>query len=395
MRIRSHAGLLAALGLSVGGLTALALSISAGAASGQVCVGVVVQDGSSATPSVQAAEVDPGTSDLQAMSAAGDVPTQNNSGLVCAINDYPPDGLDNCLMAKAGKFFYWSYWQGNPDTNTWTYASVGPASHDVSAGTDYVEGWRYQDPGADNPTAPSPTMTPAAAFAQATAACLATTTPTTSGGGGGSSGGGGGSTPAPSTAPTTAPRTQPTAAPSGILPGASGPGSTTTTNPKGSAGTAPPSAPPSITTVSGSVTKGNMTVTVSSSAGFAANDAVSDTAGAIPANTVISSVPAGGTSIVVSKKPTANAASDFISVVTNRAGLLGLTAGSTTTSSTGVGAGSHSKTRASPTTLAEADASAHGQSGGEPVLPIIVVAVLVLLLGGVSWFRWRRRPAEE
>jgi cobalamin biosynthesis Mg chelatase CobN len=82
-------------------------------------------------------------------------------------------------------------------------------------------------------------------------------------------------------------------------------------------------------------------------------------------------------------------------VVTNRAGLLGLTAGSTTTSSTGVGTGSHSKTRSSPTTLAEADASAHGQSGGEPLLPIIVVAVLVLLLGGVSWFRWRRRPAEE
>ena len=188
MRIRSHAGLLAALGLSVGGLTALALSVSAGAASGQVCMGVVVQDGSTATPSVQAANVDPGTSDLQAMSAAGDVPTQNNSGLVCAINNFPADGLDKCLDAKGGKFFYWSYWQGNPDTNTWTYASVGPASHDVSAGTDYVEGWRYQDPGADNPTAPAPTMTPAAAFAQA---CTVTSTTTTSGGGGGPSGGGG------------------------------------------------------------------------------------------------------------------------------------------------------------------------------------------------------------
>ncbi len=48
MRIRSHAGLLAVLGLSVGGLTALALSVSAGAAGGQVCMGVVVQDGSTA-----------------------------------------------------------------------------------------------------------------------------------------------------------------------------------------------------------------------------------------------------------------------------------------------------------------------------------------------------------
>ena len=94
------------------------------------------------------------------MSAAGDVVTQNNSGLVCAINNYPADGLDSCLNAKHGKFFYWSYWQGDPDTNTWTYASVGPASHDVGAGQDYVEGWRYQDPGPDNPTAPPPSVTP-------------------------------------------------------------------------------------------------------------------------------------------------------------------------------------------------------------------------------------------
>ena len=243
MRIRSHAGLLAVLGLSVGGLTALALSVSAGAASGQVCMGVVVQDGSTATPSVQAANVDPGTSDLQAMSAAGDVPTQNNSGLVCAIDNFPADGLDKCLNAKGGKFFYWSYWQGNPDTNTWTYASVGPASHDVSVGSDYVEGWRYQDPGADNPTAPAPTMTPAAAFGQA---CTVTSTTTTSGGGGWPSGGGGGGGsggPAPTTAPSNPPTTQPTPAPSGIVPQASGPEITTTTNPKGLAGPAPPSAP--------------------------------------------------------------------------------------------------------------------------------------------------------
>ena len=46
-------------------------------------------------------------------------------------------------------------------------------------GQDYVEGWRYQDPGPDNPTAPAPAMTPAAAFAQA---CSTTTTTTTSGG---------------------------------------------------------------------------------------------------------------------------------------------------------------------------------------------------------------------
>ncbi len=257
MRIGSKTGILVALTLSVGSLTALALSISAGAADGQVCMGVVLQDGSAATPSVQAATVDPGTSDLQAMSAAGDVPTQNNSGLICAINNYPANGLNNCLSAQGGKFFYWSYWQGDPGTNTWTYASVGPASHDVNAGQDYVEGWRYQDPGYDNPNAPPPTVTPAAAFAQA---CPATTTTTTSGGGGGSVGGSGGSGgSAPSTAPPPAPTTQPTtAAASGT--GPHSPGSahavTTTTSPKAAAGTAPPSSAANASTTTSSTTIG-------------------------------------------------------------------------------------------------------------------------------------------
>jgi hypothetical protein len=313
MRISSKTGILAALTLSVGGLTALALSVSAGAASGQVCMGVVVQNGSGATPSVLAATVDPGTSDLQAMSAAGDVPTQNNSGLVCAINNFPADGLSNCLSAKGGKFFYWSYWQGNPDTNTWTYASVGPASHDVSPGQDYVEGWRYQDPGYDNPNAPSPTMTPAAAFAQS---CPATTTPTTSGGGGGSPGGGGSGGPVPSTAPTATPTTQPTTAASGTSPHTSTSAHTvtTTTSPKASAGTALPSAAAST---------------------------------------------------------------------------------STTTRNTSSGVGSHPKAQASPTKLAETQTAAHGRSGGDPMLPIIIIAVVILLLGGLSWYRWARRPAEE
>ncbi len=248
MPIRSHAGLLAVLALSVGGLTALALSVSAGAASGQMCMGVVIDDGSGSAPLVQAANVTPGTtSDLQAMSAAGDTVAQNNSGLVCAINDYPANGVENCLSAQKGQFFYWSYWQGNPDTNTWTYASVGPASHDVSAGQDYVEGWRYQDPGPDNPTAPPPTVTPAAAFAQQ---CATTSTPTTSGGGGGSSGGGSGWGAAPpATAPATAATTQPTtAASSGVVPHTSGHGSAPTTSSKGSTGTAPPAAPSSTST---------------------------------------------------------------------------------------------------------------------------------------------------
>lgn len=313
MRNRLQSGLVAALSLSVAGLTGLALPVSAGASGGQVCMGVVIDDGSGAAPAVQAANVTPdSTSDLQAMSTAGDVVTQNNSGLVCAINNYPANGLDDCLSAKRGKFFYWSYWQGDPDTNTWTYASVGPASHDVGAGQDYVEGWRYQDPGPDNPTAPPPSVAPAVAFAQA---CSVTTTTTTNGGNGGGSGGGRRSR---GSAPTTAPTTQPTTGASsgttrhGGKTGAQAVASTTTSKPSGS------SAPPS------------------------------------------------------SQAST-----------------------STTTSSTAAGAGSHSKSATSPTKLAAADTASHGQSGGDPVLPIIIVALIIMLLGGAAWFRWRRRPAEE
>ena len=275
-------------------------------------MGVVVDDGSGTPLTVSGVNVDPGTTnDLQAMSEAGESPTQNDSGLVCQINNYPADGLSNCLAAKKGQFFYWSYWQGDPETNTWTYASAGPASHDVSAGQAYVEGWRYQDPGPDNPTAPPPSISPAAAFIDT---CQSTTTTTTtSGGGGGSSGGGSGSgAPAPSTATTTAPTAQPATA-----------------------------------SATGSVSP------------HAGNDGHAGTTTTSPKNS-----PSTSTS-------------------------------SSTTSSTVLSTVALPKARTSPTKLAAADASSHGQGGGDPVLPIVIVAVVIGLLGGVAWFRWRRRPAEE
>src|SRR5579871_1868850 len=91
---------LAAAGIFVVGFLLLGSAGTAGAANGQVCLGVVIDEGSSAT--AQSAQVAPGTSDLQAMSAAGDTATQNNAGLVCAINDYPADGLQNCLRTAGG-----------------------------------------------------------------------------------------------------------------------------------------------------------------------------------------------------------------------------------------------------------------------------------------------------
>jgi hypothetical protein len=168
--------LLVGLSLVAGSLVAATAAVPA-LASGQVCAGIVIDEGTGGTHT-QAAKVPPGSSDLDLMSAAGDAVTQNTSGLVCAINGYPPNGLQDCLEAAHGLYYYWSYWEGDPTTNTWTYANVGPAEHTVAAGQSYVEGWRYQDPGPDTPAAPKPSVSPAAAFA--TACPSSSPVPTTS-----------------------------------------------------------------------------------------------------------------------------------------------------------------------------------------------------------------------
>jgi hypothetical protein len=75
---------------------------------------------------------------------------------------------------------------------------------------------------------------------------------------------------------------------------------------------------PQATTVTGTVTSGSKTITaVSSTTGFAANEALSDTAGDIPNNTVISSVTSS--TITMSKKATGTSAGDTINVVTTPA----------------------------------------------------------------------------
>jgi len=129
---RCHTGLLASVVLTAAALIVTAAPSLPAAASGQVCMGVEVDDGSGAQATPQEAQVPPGSSDLDGLSAADDTFTQNNSGLVCAINNYPTNGLQNCSAAANGLYYYWSYWQGDPYTDTWTYAEVGPAEHTVT-----------------------------------------------------------------------------------------------------------------------------------------------------------------------------------------------------------------------------------------------------------------------
>jgi hypothetical protein len=187
---------------AVGLVMAIAPAVLA-SASGQVCAGIVIDNGTGVAPELQGASVPPGSDDLDLLSAAGDTFTQNDSGLVCAVNEYPANSLENCLNAKHGLYYYWSYWEGDPTTNTWTYADVGPAEHTVAAGQSYVEGWRYQDPGPDSPEATKPSIKPARAFAQACSG--GSSAPPQSGGGSSSGAGGSGNAVTTTSAPATLP----------------------------------------------------------------------------------------------------------------------------------------------------------------------------------------------
>ena len=317
MRHRARAGLLVSASLVAGGLALASLSVGPAEASGQVCLGVVVDDGNGPAPTTQSAQVAPGSSDLDAMNVAGDTVTQNNAGLVCAIDNYPANGLQNCLGTAGGLYYYWSYWQGDPYTNTWTYGEVGPAEHTVSDGQTYVEGWRYQDPGPDNPSATKPAVTPAAAFAQA----------------------------CPGVSPV------PSSSGSGGSPGGAGSGGTVT--PTSSAPATPP--PPAATNPeSGAVA---------------------------PAIASGGSHPAPSTTAPPSRATTGSSAQG------SGAGL-----SATTTSGTGTTATTPKRTAAK---LALTNAGRRSGSGGDPALPILLVALLIGLIAAAAWFRWRRRPAEE
>jgi hypothetical protein len=243
--------------------------------------------------------------------------------LVCAINNFPANGLQSCLSTtSSGQYYYWSYWEGDPYTNTWTYANVGPASHTVSAGQTYVEGWRYQDPGQDNPSATKPAVSPGAAFAQA---CPGVT-PVPSGGSG--SGGGG----------------------NGSAGGGSG-GST------GGPAPAPANSSASATTTTSAV-PGN---------------------GSTGARTAPAGTASPGSSTTTTSHPGTGAKAPP-----------GAAHGTSTTATAGNGANTHD----GKTVLA--DQRRHdGAGGGDPTLPIVIVAVVILALGGLAWWRWRRRPLEE
>jgi uncharacterized protein HemX len=57
--------------------------------------------------------------------------------------------------------------------------------------------------------------------------------------------------------------------------------------------------------------------------------------------------------------------------------------------------GLHTASDTNPATLASPSSHHVPSGGGENLLPVLLVAALIAALGGLAFFRWRRRPAEE
>jgi hypothetical protein len=131
------------------------------AADGDVTVAFVIDfSGSAGAPDdgiVKACvAVQPGDNDSEALAAVATeegfaAPRYNDKGLLCAIGGVPAKGCGQPLDGGK-KYDYWSYWQGSP--SGWTYANTGPAENQVDSAI--VQGWRWEDPGAANPTDPKP-----------------------------------------------------------------------------------------------------------------------------------------------------------------------------------------------------------------------------------------------
>ena len=147
-----------------GALIPLKMAIaSADSVGNDVYVAVVVDfgNGSSMSTVSKCVPVPSSGDDADALAAAvgGNNVAYAGSGLLCAIDNYPANGVQNCgQSAGSGDYDYWSYWHGS--TGSWVYASNGPAEQSASNPADDVEGWRFQLNEPANQSDPVPSVTP-------------------------------------------------------------------------------------------------------------------------------------------------------------------------------------------------------------------------------------------
>jgi hypothetical protein len=199
-----------------GALVPLKMAVSAADSVGSDVYVAVVVDFGNGTTKTWCVPVAPTARDTDALAAAvgSSNVSYSSSGLLCAINGVPSNGVQNCGQSVGnGNYDFWSYWHGS--TGKWTYADNGPAGESVSNPADDVEGWKFQvnEPASSND--PPPGLAPS--YAQICNGVPTTTATTTTSGG----------------AP---------AAP-GSAPAASGSTPTTAESPAGSGGATPTSSP--------------------------------------------------------------------------------------------------------------------------------------------------------
>jgi hypothetical protein len=268
----------------------------AASAARDVSMAVVVDFGNGAKPTTVCLHVPEGTTDVAALQDVYTV-EENDSGLLCDIDGQPSSDTSQCLKTGTnGTFYYWSYWHG-ASSGGWQYADDNFNTYTVTDGE--VEGWRYQDPGADNSSA-----TPPSASGSYDSLC--------------------GSVPTTVVTPTTSAQVPTTTAtsPAG--------GGTVTTVGKGDA----PDSGHSATTTP-AVTGSHASAT------------------STPTSSAQRTTPAGRSQSGHPGRPEA--------------------------------------------ALAPAPDRAAGAAGttGPPLLPIVLVGAAIAVLAALSYFRWRRRPAEE
>ena len=127
-----------------GALIPLKMAIaSADSVGNDVYVAVVVDFGNGSTMSSvsKCVPVASNAHDADALAAAvgSDNVAYASSGLLCAIDNYPANGVQNCgESVGSGDYDYWSYWHGA--TGTWVYANDGPGEQPVSSPADDVGG---------------------------------------------------------------------------------------------------------------------------------------------------------------------------------------------------------------------------------------------------------------
>jgi hypothetical protein len=147
-----------------GALVPLKMAVaSADSVGSDVYVAVVVDFGSGSSMATveKCVPVASNAHDADALAAAvgsGNV-AYSNSGLLCAIDNYPANGVQNCGQSVGnGDYDYWSYWHGS--SGSWVYASNGPGEQSVSNPADDVEGLRFQSDEPASSSDPPPGVAP-------------------------------------------------------------------------------------------------------------------------------------------------------------------------------------------------------------------------------------------